>query len=123
MAATDGGFHPRRWSCSAGSAGSVQPSMSTGCTPGSRAAGRTHGTYRESAPDTPAFAVERTRYISCTDKPPGDPMLMLAAAQRRTGMLVDELSAGRFAALTVPDELAVRLLAAGGGMTGRRGST
>lgn len=70
------------------------------------------GTYQEPAPDLVPFPVERTRHISCTDKHPGDPMVAIAAAVHSAGVPVQEVQAGHFALLIVPDEVAAEVLAA-----------
>ncbi len=68
------------------------------------------GTYREAAPIDATFPAERTRFVSCTEKPPGDPTLRIAAAMRSAGVAVIELDAGHFACLTTPDELVACLV-------------
>jgi pimeloyl-ACP methyl ester carboxylesterase len=64
------------------------------------------GTYRQTM--TPAFqhsANVARRYISCTDKQPGDPLVAIAGALRGAGWHVDELPTGHFSMLTMPARL------------------
>jgi pimeloyl-ACP methyl ester carboxylesterase len=70
------------------------------------------GTYRQvlAEPFQHSAGVPR-RYISCTDKPPGDPLVAMAAALRSAGWRVDELPTGHFAMLTMPERLAALLSA------------
>lgn len=64
------------------------------------------GTYREPAPADPPFPAEHTLYVSCTNKPAGDPMLRIAAGMRAAGGAVVELDAGHFAVLTADEVVA-----------------
>jgi hypothetical protein len=57
------------------------------------------------------FLVHPRGFISCTDKPEGDPLLALAAGLRRDGWNVRDLPTGHFAMLTMPEGLVDCLLA------------
>jgi pimeloyl-ACP methyl ester carboxylesterase len=72
------------------------------------------GTYRQvfQEPFQRSQAVPR-RYISCTDKPSGDPLLMTAAFLRAAGWRVQDLPTGHFAMLTMPSRLAALLAESG----------
>jgi pimeloyl-ACP methyl ester carboxylesterase len=67
------------------------------------------GTYTEPFPVRPNSASPTAAYVSCTDKPAGDPLIALAASLRARGWPVTELPTGHFAMLTMPAALA-RLL-------------
>ena len=67
------------------------------------------GTYTEPFPARPNSATPTASYVSCTDKPAGDPLVALAASLRARGWPVAELPTGHFAMLTMPSALA-RLL-------------
>lgn len=70
------------------------------------------GTYRSIATaPTPAGAALPRRYVSCTDKPPGDPLVDLAARLRADGWTVQDIPTGHFAMLTMPTALAALLSA------------
>jgi pimeloyl-ACP methyl ester carboxylesterase len=71
------------------------------------------GTYRQplDQPFQRAADVPR-RYISCTDKPDGDPMMATAARLRAAGWAVEDLPTGHFAMLTMPARLTELLTAA-----------
>jgi hypothetical protein len=51
-------------------------------------------------------------FISCTDKPDGDPLLALASRLRAQGWTVHQLATGHFAMVTMPQALTRLLLAA-----------
>ena len=65
------------------------------------------GTYAEAAsPPAPGSAALPRTYVSCTQKRPEDPTLVMAGLARRAGWDVAELPAGHFAMLTMPERLA-----------------
>ena len=61
------------------------------------------GTYREvmHSPFSRSSEIPR-KYLSCTEKPPHDPLLAQAAALGEAGWVVQELPAGHFAMLSKP---------------------
>jgi pimeloyl-ACP methyl ester carboxylesterase len=69
------------------------------------------GTYREvvEAATSPAAPGPPRIYISCTEKPPGDPLIALAGTLRAGGWVMHELPTGHFAMLSMPSALAAIL--------------
>ena len=69
-------------------------------------------TYTEPTPARlEAGATVPATFVSCTDKPHGDPLLALAAGLRGSGWDVRELPTGHFAMLSMPRALSDLLLA------------
>ena len=68
-------------------------------------------TYEGPFPLEPALAsAVRRVFISCTDKPPGDPLIVLADHLRAGDWAVDTLPTGHFSMLTMPRALSALLL-------------
>ena len=63
------------------------------------------GTYTEPFPARPESPISPALFVSCTDKPPGDPLVALASGLRARGWPVSELPTGHFAMLTMPSAL------------------
>ena len=64
------------------------------------------GTYTEPFPARPESPGPPALFVSCTDKPAGDPLVGLASGLRARGWPVSELPTGHFAMLTMPSALA-----------------
>jgi hypothetical protein len=63
-------------------------------------------TYTEPFPARPESSGPPALFVSCTDKPAGDPLGALASGLRARGWPVSELPTGHFAMLTMPSALA-----------------
>ena len=70
------------------------------------------GTNTEPFPSRPDAALLPAMFISCTDKPDGDPLLAVADRLQAQGWTVHQLATGHFAMITMPRALTRLLLAA-----------
>ena len=71
------------------------------------------GTYTEPFPSRPDAALLPAMFISCTDKPDGDPLLAVADRVLAQGWTVHQLATGHFAMVTMPQALTLLLAAEG----------